>query len=383
MSVLNNVLCGIGVTFTAVIAIGCGPTTNQPAGMAPPPPPTARVGSNKTYDYTHSLQVDPKKRLGQSWSVAILRFGDTRVVENVPFGPEPAKEATVTGGVNVKVAVGTQPVPSRPTQSTPAITKRSRDFLKHALVTSKAFTVVERERILEILREINFSKTPHVDPSTSPESGKLYSVRYLIEGSLGRNEDKTLKDTIDAKKNYSDISQSDRGFASNIFKSTATRREERLAALAEMQKRRFKEKQQQTFSTACYLSAYDVRTGQVKVSVMGLGTNDLEAINDAVEVLIEELAEKDDGIRVAAVSGDTVYFDIGSKGGIKAGDSFQIIQKDKEILNQHGQVIGHAETVVGKVRVSEVKEQMSIAKVLTKSGNIARGNIATTVPVSK
>lgn len=366
----------------AVVALsvmnGCGPTTTEPAGaLAPSPPPTQLPPKMRTYDYTHKVLMDGKMRSGQYWTVAILRFGDTRQAEDVPFGKERKKDDAGASQVNVTVeAVGQQINAPSSGQAPPQMNKRAREILKHSLAESDAFVIVERERILEILREINFGKTKYVDTASSPEEGQLLCVRYLLEGSLGFNEDKTLKDTLDVMEDYRDVSDEKPGFFANIFTPGRTSRRERLIALQKLRKRRLQGQAQRKFGIACYLSAYEVRTGRVMTSVMGLGTNDLEAIKDAVEELIEELTDKDDGLRVAAVSGETVYLDIGAKGGIKNGDRFQVIHLVKEIRNRHGQVIGHEETEVGEIEIIEVRDLMSIARTVRKAGSIERGDLA-------
>ena len=368
---------GIAIAIlVAVMTIGCGPESTEKAGtLAPAPPPAAEPGQIRRYDYSHKVIANSKRRMGQYWTVAILRFGDTRQIEDAPFGTEEQKKDTDSGKVNVKVnVVGQQINAAKPTQDPPMMNKRAREILKNSLVNSDAFVLVERERILEILREINFGKTKYVAPETTQDEGQLYCVRYLIEGSLGPNEDKTLKDTLDAKEDYRDAPNSAPG-ALNIFNKNKITRQNRALQLQQIRQRRLQRQAQRKFSVACYLSAYEVRTGQVKVSVMGLGTNGLEAINDAVEELIEELTDKDDGLRVAAVNENTVYLDIGSKGGIKVGETFQVVSLGKEIRNRHGLVIGYKETEAGEIEVTEVKELMSIAKVLRKAHEIKRGDL--------
>ena len=235
--------------------------------------------------------------------------------------------------------------------------------------------VIERERILDILREIQFGGSKCTDPASAPEEGKLLSVRYLIEGSMGLNEDRTLKDTLDAPATYKDMETYQPGLLDNLFNPAGVRRTKMVQALQDARKRRAEEQKRRAFPWSCYLSVYDVRTGEVKTSVMGLGGNGLEAIRDAVEELIDDLVEKDDGIRVASVFGDKVYLDIGSTGGIKAGDKFQVVHLGKEIRNRHGQVLGHEETEVGEIEVTDTQDYLSIAKPLAKAGAIARGDI--------
>jgi len=362
----------------AWLLTGCD-SSNVSGGIgAPPPPPAGEPPQARTYDYTHKVAVSAKRRPGQYWTVAILRFGDTKEVEDVPFGadkdkPEPAGK---DGQVNVNVNVGARITPGRAGQDPPQMNKRAREILKNSLVNSDAFTVVERERILEIIREINFGKTKYADPETAQAEGQLFCVRYLLEGSLGANEDVTLKDTLDAKEDYRDVTDYRPGLLENIFNPGKVDRQKRLLALQQMQRARLQQQAQQKFSVACYLSAYEVRTGAVKASVMGLGTNGLEAINDAVEELIDVLIEKDDGLRVAAVSGEKVYLDIGSKGAIKEGDRFQVVHLGQEIRNRHGEVIGHEEAEVGEIEVVKVTELMSIAKVVRQAGKMERGDLA-------
>jgi len=96
-------LC-IAITMLVVaVTIGCEPETTEKAGvLAPSPAPVAKSGQ-KQYDYSHKVITSPQRRLGQYWTVAILRFGDTRGVKDVPFGTED-KTPAASGDVNVNVA---------------------------------------------------------------------------------------------------------------------------------------------------------------------------------------------------------------------------------------------------------------------------------------
>ena len=110
--------------------------------------------------------------------------------------------------------------------------------------------------------------------------------------------------------------------------------------------------------------------------VMGVGKNHGEAIEDAVQELSLTLGEVDDGLHVAAVSGDKIYLDVGSKGGVAEGQRYQILHLGEKILSRDGQVLGYDETEVGEVEIVDVREYLSIAKAIHKSGEISRGDIA-------
>jgi hypothetical protein len=360
---------------TLAVVAGCSADVNESAGTAPPPPPATEPGQVRTYDYSHKVLNGARRRSGKRWVVAVLRFGDTKDVEGQPYGAA-SQPATPAGGqvnVNVKV-VGTENPPDQ-AGTAPRMPKQYREMLKQSLIKSEAYTVVERERVLEILREINFGKTKFADPLTAPKEGALMCVRYLIEGNLGVNEDKTLKDTIEKDRTYRDAADAQPGLWDNIFSRGKVNREKMLGALRRVDAERTKDKARREFHHACYLSAYDVRTGAVATTVMGLGSNFLEAIDDAVEEMTEELSTVDQGIYVAAVAGEKIYLDAGSDSGMKAGARYQVVHLGEAIRDQGGVVIGRQETEVGELEVTDVRPSLSIARMVQKGGAVARGDI--------
>ena len=370
----RRLLIGLTVLWAAALS-GCQEPKTLAGAEAPPPPPPSEKPQARTYDYTHKVLDTAKRRGGRKLAVAILRFGDTKEVDQVPWGNAPASSPSQEGEVNVQIRVGDERA-AGPGQTPPQMNKRAREILKHELVKSEAFVVVERERILEILREINFGKTKYADSQTAPEEGQVFCVRYLLEGSLGINEDKTLKDNLAKDGDYRDAADYRPGLWDNIFNPGKVNREKMAIALRRAGEERAKNLARQKFCVACYLSAYDVRTGEVAATVMGLGSNGLEAITDAVDELIDELALKAEDIRIAAVANDKVYLDVGSNGGMQVGSRYQVIHLGEAVRDRDGQIIGHAESEVGEIEVTEVREMMSVCRIVTKAGEIARGDLA-------
>lgn len=368
------------VLLVMACASGCDQKMGT-AGDVPPPVPLANQAKPiRTYDYTHTVVKSLGKVPAHRWPVAILRFGDTREIENVPFGEKEPPAAEQNQGsevsVNVKIVGVEGAATPRPTEAPPQMHKRHREMLKHALVQSEAFTVLERERILEILRETNFGKTEYVDPVTSPEQGAIISVRYLIEGSLGRNEDSTLKNTVDQGTSYKDgTGPSNVSWVDNLFRTDKAKQYQVQKKLLDMRRSRLREKVTLSeYPMACYLSVYDVRTGQVVISVMGLGRNGLGAIDDAVDELVDGLCKNKCDVRVALVDGNQVYLDVGEAGGMQPGSRFQVLHYGDPIRNHNGQIVGHAESEAGEIEVTDVRRLYSIAKVIRKAGEIARGD---------
>lgn len=219
--------------------------------------------------------------------MAILRYGDTKPIEDAPFGA--TSQAAQNSQVNVNVKIGND-ASTEPSQAAPWPGKNEQEMLKQALVQSGAFTVVERQRIVEVLREINFSESRYVDPQTAPEMGKIHAVQYVVEANLCRNQDRSLKGHVDVEGDYKDLNEYQPNFRQNMCEDGKRLGKERYRALLEKNEADAARSRQRVLArTACYLSVYDVRTGEIVAAVMGLGVNASEAINEAVDDLIAEL----------------------------------------------------------------------------------------------
>jgi curli biogenesis system outer membrane secretion channel CsgG len=359
----------------ALLLAGCDKTTESVSQTpAPPPPVAAEPAPIRTYDYSQKVLSGAKQRQGLRWTVAVLRYGDTKPVEDAPYGQ--ATQPAQSGQVNVNVKIGND-AGSEPSQVAPWLSKNEHEMLKRALVQSEAFAVVERERILELLREINFGQSRYVDPDTSPEMGQMLAVRYVIEATICRNQDRSLKGHVEVEGNYKDLNEYEPNFRQNMYENRKRLNKERFGAMLEKKEKNASRGRQRILaSTACYLSIYEVRTGEVVSAIMGLGANSSEAINEAVEDLIVDLGEKQPDPYVAAVSGEKIYLDVGAGSGLKVGDSFAVVRADAPVRDRDGNIIGRQETEVGEIEVTEIAPTMCVAKVVHKVADVSRGDIA-------
>jgi hypothetical protein len=369
---IKKVLSLVVVCLLAEMS-GCGQKACPVDAPAAPPPNRCEVSAKKTYSYNHKLLTERKGKPVRRWTVAVLRYGDTTEIAGSPYNTKELKAPAMQGQTNINVKIGDDYSDERVDRDAPWFNHDDVIFLKKELLESKAFVVVERNRIMEILREINFGKTKFVDPETSPQEGQLWAVHYIIEGSLIRNQDKTLKGNFEKGDTYKDFMYPPQ-YRENLFNPNSAEcknwRDKRVKRFYEQRWGECKAR------TACYLNVYDVYTGEVLTVVMGLGSNALEAIQDAVEELLYELANKDEGIRVAYVSDNgKVYLDVGKYGDIKVGQVYQVTRHDKTIRDRDGQIIGADETEIGEIQITQVQEDMSIAKIVHQNGKIERGDI--------
>ena len=344
-----------------VVVIGCGGPSLTTAGPAPPPPPSTGPEPVEVFDYSHSIHHAGDAKLTRKFVVALVRFAEDRPIDDVPYGTESKPEAPAgTTVMDVDVQVGGQR-PVNPAKTPAMMGSRAREMLKHELMESDSFVMVERERILDILREQKFGETRYVNPDTSPELGEVIAVQYLLEGSIGPNEDRTLKDTLPPPPSYANGEPSLAERILNPGKASARRRLKELSRLRRQQAIRQQKRQENP--VGAYLSMYDVRTSEIVAEAFGIGGNSLEAIRDCVDELVNECLEIPNPIRIAAVDDDRVYLDIGTEDSISIGDRLRYLTPGPPVRNNAGQVIGSRDEEGGELEIIRVDRFMSVARV--------------------
>lgn len=283
---------GLSVRALAVLAAGAllfvgAASCVEKIRVPPPPGAPAAAKTSQTFDYDHKLrQVDRQRRL----VVALMRPGDVvRLADYLPFGRGLSATRTRPDGKTTQWILrdGTE---DAPVSMPPPI----RQFLMRELLQGREFLLVERERILEIIRELDFAKTKATDPKTTPKPGRLIGVHYIIEGNFypvgGLPRDDPALDAV---------------------KAEVRRRRLRIDP---------------TRSAVMYLTIYKVETGEVKAVACGAALQPLVAVKRAAEDLIDQLADIIEPIKVASVdsASGTAILDIGSEDGAKPGSEFTL-----------------------------------------------------------
>jgi len=97
-------------------------------------------------------------------------------------------------------------------------------------------------------------------------------------------------------------------------------------------------------------------------------------LSQKVSQLADKLAFAVEGY-VVGVSGDTVYIDLGQESGIVEGIQFEVVRLDKDRPFKMGdRIIGYSETEVGLIEITNVRKEMSLAKITTKVMDIQEGD---------
>jgi hypothetical protein len=270
--------------LAAALCLSAAPQTSlaDKIKVAPPPPPPPTAQGAQVFEYKHEVKKVVRDRKPV---VALLRQGDViQWADFFPFG----RGTTITEARDFSVL--TQGRRDEPVYMPPSV----RQYLTRELLLTGEFIVLERERIIEIMRELAFAKTGAVNPETAPRPGRIIGVHYIIEGSFfgtgGLPPDDPALDGVKS----------------------------------EIKKRRLNIDPR----AACvmYLTIYKVETGEVKAVACGADLQPLVAVKKAVEDLVDQLGDVVEPIKLSQVNQRTgqALIDVGSEGGAKAGDQYTL-----------------------------------------------------------
>jgi len=166
-----------------VMSVGCEP--KGPPLTVQVPPPSARPKDGPEYDFVHKIRtgVDARflARMRQKYIVAVARVGDNKPV-GTPFVREDRITTTVTDKNGTAV---TSTVVEGP--GNPGISRAGREQLVSQLVRTKCFTVLERDSVNDIVRELDFGETKYVSKESRAKIGNLEGVRYIVNGGFTAN----------------------------------------------------------------------------------------------------------------------------------------------------------------------------------------------------
>lgn len=235
------------------------------------------------------------------------------------------------------------------------------DVFVTALLNTGKFSVIERNRLDDILKEHNLVAQGGVTPQSAVELGKLLGAELMVLGSI----------TEFGVESYG---ARFRGIGGNL---------------------------------ANYHTKIDIRVVNVQTSEIiyagregssyrgvGVGIKGFEAGRDAdygkvagatmagaVEKLAAGVAAKSAEMstylgfgRIARVSGDKVYINRGTQDGVQVGDRFEVWRMGEPIVDPDtGQTIGVDEEKIGVIEVTSVQPRLSICSIV--EGNPGNGDM--------
>jgi curli biogenesis system outer membrane secretion channel CsgG len=242
------------------------------------------------------------------------------------------------------------------------------DMLVTELVKKGSYRVIEREQLQAIMQEKGLSLSGDIDPRTAVKVGKMLGVEYLIAGAL------------------TELGEAKRGVSvPSLFGNPSVRvGSNKMDAAIDAR----------CFSTTtgeivwAETAKESVSDAQVYVAGAGGGVDDQRKLDRILRPVVVKLADSlgskklessgmggaDDasGIvgKIAKADGATLYLNVGSDGGVKDGDEFDVYRVGEVIKDPDtGEVLGSNESKVGRVRITAVKgPRLSLASPMSGSG---------------
>ena len=233
---------------------------------------------------------------------------------------------------------------------------QAQDMFVTELVGTKKYRVIEREQLQAIMQEKHLSLSGDIDPKTAVQFGKLLGVEYLITGALtelgaqrtnvnvpggllrgvpGVNVGTSKMDcTIDARAISTTTGEI--VWADKASESSSDAKVYVAGAGGGVDDQRKLD----------HLIRPVVAKLAASLAKEALGTSGLGGASDASGIVG----------KIAKADGGTLYVNVGSEGGVKEGDEFNVYRVGEQIKDPDtGEVLGANETKVGRVKITAVK----------------------------
>jgi curli biogenesis system outer membrane secretion channel CsgG len=255
------------------------------------------------------------------------------------------------------------------------------------------FRVVNRKRMGDLLKEQDFGESGRVNRKTAPAVGKIIGAPYMIMGTVsefgmqskGGGMGGILSGVgLGVKQNTARVK-----IDIELVNVETSETEEAIAGTGN----------ESNLSVSLTVDWYkNVNFQQDEWWNSQLGKAARKACVDAAKKLVakynklpEWTKDFDDGGAdlvtakiVSADSPDAIVIDLGSKDGVKAGDTFDILHEDQVVKNDKGEVVFRKTSKIGEAEVTEVQDHGAMLKMTQNSaGGPKVGDLAKQLPAKK
>jgi curli biogenesis system outer membrane secretion channel CsgG len=230
------------------------------------------------------------------------------------------------------------------------ICEQLQSSIQNGLVQNKNYTVVERSNLDQIFRELGLQNSGVVNSSSAIEIGNLSGADYTLMGKV-----------VEAEINpYNNLAYE--GLKAKVAVSVQIVDNETGQVLSS-------DMVSDTDSSATKNNLKKFIKSDLVPGHMSVNRDSL--IYNAAEKVANKVLERMNKINplvgmVVAVkpNEDTVTFDLGYEDGVKEGDIYTIYAEAEPIVHPvTGEILGVDEKYVGTVKVEEVRNNLSIAKI--------------------
>lgn len=262
---------------------------------------------------------------------------ETKVVQAQPATSPPAAQAPRITHKGPKLRVGIVDFVNKTSYGAGRLGTSASDILTTELFKTGAFILIERAQLKQVLGEQALAQTGAVNPETAAKAGKVLGLNALVTGSIsqfgvstGGADYGVYKQKIQTAKCTVDVRVVDASTGQLLF--------------AESGKGEFEKKAQEVLGLGTR-AGYDETLGQEALR---------SAITKFMDNLVQQLQTVEWTGRIASVSGNDIYINVGRDAGLKMGDTLVVQTLGKEIFDpQTKLLLGREEGAIkGELTVS-------------------------------
>lgn len=230
------------------------------------------------------------------------------------------------------------------------ICEQLQSSIQNGLVQNKNYTVVERSNLDQIFRELGLQNSGVVDSSSAIEIGNLSGADYTLMG-------KVVEAEINPYNNLAYEGLKGKVAVSVQIVDNTTGRIISSDMISDTDSSATKNNLKKFIKS-------DLVPGHMSVNSDSLIYNAAEKVANKVLERMNKINPLVGMVVAVKPNEDTVTFDLGYEDGVKEGDIYTIYAEAEPIVHPvTGEILGVDEKYVGTVKVEEVRNNLSIAKI--------------------
>jgi curli biogenesis system outer membrane secretion channel CsgG len=251
------------------------------------------------------------------------------------------------------------------------------DMLVDRLVSDGVYSVIERKELDKIIAEQNFSNSDRADASTAAKIARVLGVDAIIIGSItqfGRDDKSTKLGGGGVGLGRFGIGGVSKSESTAVVQITGRMIDTSTAEILAATSAKGESSRKGTGllgSGGSWAGAggggLDMRSSNFGATILGEATN--KAVDDMAKQLDSKAATLPtvevhvSGLVADAAPDGTVIINVGSKGGVKVGETLYIKRKVREVKDPStGRVLRSIEEPVGTIVVTQVDEGSATGK---------------------
>ena len=252
------------------------------------------------------------------------------------------------------------------------------DLVVDRLVNDGRYSVIERKELDKIVAEQNFSNSDRADPNSAAKLGRLLGVDAIVIGSITQfgRDDKTTNvggSAIGGLAGRYGLGGVGKRSAKAVVQINARLINTDTGEILAVAQGHGESSRSGTSLLGAGGSPINAGSGGVDMGSKNFGDTILgEAVNQAVTGVANRLENEAGRLPahvlnisglVADVNGATLILNVGSRAGVKVGDTLQVSHAGREIKDPAtGKVLRRMDSAVGTVTITEVDDGSSVGR---------------------